>query len=859
MYYTNTKALKIALKITLVTLCFALTITSCSRKKDSFINRNFHAVTAEYNTLFNGFNALEQGRNSLNSSYFDNYWEILPVERMQVTDEIILPGQSKNADFTRAEEKAVKAIQKHGMNIQGKEYNPQIDEAYLLLGQARYFDQRFVPALNAFNKILSSYAASDKINTAKVWREKTNMRLDNNEIAIENLKRLLDQEELEDQQLADATSTLAQAYINLEQLDTAIVHIKTASKATKKNEEKGRFNFIKGQLYNALKYKDSANMAFDQVIDLNRKIPRQYLIAAEVEKAKNFDYENGNKIEFLEHLTKLEKNRENRPFLDKIYHQIAQFHLENKFDSLAIAYYNKSLRTNSQDKILVAKNYQTLGDYYFDDAQYKLAGAYYDSTLTNMVENSKPYRTIKKKNDNLEDVILYEGIADANDSILRLVAMPKSEQLSYFTTYTNGLKEEALAEQERLEIAQRKKGLEQTTNTTNKGFGPPSVSNPRATSSFYFYNPSTVAYGKNEFEQLWGERENKDNWRWSNSGRGNFSAQNSTTSVVENATEDQKYNPQYYIDQLPQTDKEIDSLIKDRNYAYYQLGLIYKEKFKEYQLAKQKFTTLLKSEPEERLVLPSKYNLYKIYEILGETNASEIAKQDIIENHADSRYAFILQNPNQAVADNQDSPENLYKQTYLLLEKQQFEKVISNSDTYLNYFDGDPIQPKFELLKATAKGRLYGYQTYVDGLNQIALDYANTEEGKQAQALVNSLQTLGDSSFKSNDISKSFKVVYQFDTTNKDQITEFKKQLDSAITKISYYDLATSVDVYNTDKTFVVVHGIKSIDGAKGFAQIINEEKQKSKKITKPFFAISQDNYQTVQIHKNLDTYLASQ
>ena len=93
------------------------------------------------------------------------------------------------------------------------------------------------------------------------------MRLENNEIAIENLKRLLEQEDLEDQQLADATSTLAQAYINLEQLDSAIVHIKTASKATKKNEEKGRFNFIKGQLYNALQDKDSANIAFDEVID----------------------------------------------------------------------------------------------------------------------------------------------------------------------------------------------------------------------------------------------------------------------------------------------------------------------------------------------------------------------------------------------------------------------------------------------------------------------------------------------------------------------------------------------------------------------------------------------------------------
>ena len=67
----------------------------------------------------------------------------------------------------------------HGMNIEGKEKNPQIDEAYLLLGKARYFDQRFVPALAAFNNILNKYPTSDKINQVKVWREKTNLRLGN--------------------------------------------------------------------------------------------------------------------------------------------------------------------------------------------------------------------------------------------------------------------------------------------------------------------------------------------------------------------------------------------------------------------------------------------------------------------------------------------------------------------------------------------------------------------------------------------------------------------------------------------------------------------------------------------------------
>ena len=96
--------MKISFKGTLLILLSFFLVASCSRKKDKFINRNFHAVTAEFNTLFNGYNALEAGRNSLNDAYFDNYWEVLPIERMQVFEDIVLPGQSKNESFTRAEE-----------------------------------------------------------------------------------------------------------------------------------------------------------------------------------------------------------------------------------------------------------------------------------------------------------------------------------------------------------------------------------------------------------------------------------------------------------------------------------------------------------------------------------------------------------------------------------------------------------------------------------------------------------------------------------------------------------------------------------------------------------------------------------
>ena len=447
--------MKLVAKTVLITCVLLLGLQSCSRKKDSFVSRNIHALSTKYNILYNGYIALDKGQKTVNDSYVDNYWEILPVERMQVDEEIFLPGQeSKNGDFARAEEKAVKAVQKHGMNIDGKEKNPQIDEAYLLLGKSRYFDQRFIPALEAFNYILYKYPTSDKINQAKIWREKTNIRLENEEIAIENLKRLIEQEELEDQDLADATSMLAQAYINTKYLDSALIQIKIAADKTKKNFEKGRFNFIKGQLYNKLQFKDSANMAFDKVIDLNRKIPRKYLIGAYIEKAKNFDYDAEDKLAFSELLTDLEEDRENRPFLDKIYYQKGEYFKITGIDSSAKVYYNKSLRQGSRDKQLTANTYQILAEYSFEETKYKNAGAYYDSTLLNLKVDSKSYRVIKRKRENLDDVILYEGIANSTDSILRLVNMSKTDRLTYFTNYTDSLRQVALLEKEKKDIAE---------------------------------------------------------------------------------------------------------------------------------------------------------------------------------------------------------------------------------------------------------------------------------------------------------------------------------------------------------------------------------------------------------------------
>src|SRR5690606_28534775 len=187
--------------------------SSCSRKKNTFMSRNYRAVVTEYNILYNGDLALQQGNKNLAQNYNDDFFEILHIERIQLPEEFQLPGQSRNTDFERAEEKAVKAIQKHSIFINGKEYNPQIDEAYMMLGKSRYYESRFIPAIEAFNFILHRYPTSNNVNAAKIWREKTNIRLKNEELAIKNLKELFEKEtKISDEDFADASAMLAQAY-----------------------------------------------------------------------------------------------------------------------------------------------------------------------------------------------------------------------------------------------------------------------------------------------------------------------------------------------------------------------------------------------------------------------------------------------------------------------------------------------------------------------------------------------------------------------------------------------------------------------------------------------------------------------
>ena len=936
---------------------------ACSTKKDSFVNRNYHAVTTEYNVLYNGNLALDAGLAELSTTYQDNFWDVLPVERTQP----VLPEKdvaavdanapssgtlppspggktpgaksdsnskgiggiqkdlstlnksaqslksTKNAaatsgagggansfpnqpaggapqgqtpNFKRAEEKATKAIQKHSMNIGGSERNPQIDEAHMLLGKSRYYENRFLPAMEAFNYILLKYPSSDGIDEAKIWREKTNIRLDNEGVAVRNLKELIEQKKntMDEQTFADANAILAEGYLRMQANDSAITVLKNAAAFTKNNDQKARYHFILGQLYAKQKNSDSSFVEYQRVIDMKRKSPRRYVIQAHAMQAGQFDHTKGDTLAFMEKYRKLLADRENRPYLDIINHQVALFYDKQNDDTRAIVYYNKSLRANSQDRYLTASNHRNIAEIKFKEAKYATAGTYYDSTMVFLDNRSREYRSIKKKRDNLADVIKYEGIAQTNDSILRVVAMDEAGRKAYYEDHIAKLKEKEEIEKKRLEAeAIRQENLASANNTgaiagfanspaLNGGLRQRSAANGAAPTDgsqatynpggaggkFYFYTASTLAFGKQEFKKKWGNRTLTDNWRWSAEQSSKAKSDEDVLAAGDDAATktgkdkpvEPRFTTDFYTSQLPTSQVVIDSLGTERNFAYYQLGSIYKEKFKEYRLAADKLEVLLKNNPEERLVLPSKYNLYKIYQIIDPARA-ELYKDQILTQYPDSRYAEIIKNPTSDAARNL-SPDVAYAALFKKYNEGHLREVYAEIDEYIDNYTGEEIVPKFELLKVKLTGRLTGLDEYAKGLNYVALNYPNSSEGKEADKILKSdLPSLEAAAFGKP--SMSWKIVFKFDSFEDPAIKPLTEKIMKFIKEGLNNNITLSEDVYTLKEDMLVMHGFISKLAAEDAVSVLKDYKKY--KVAETPVIMSTEDYKVVQIKKNFTEF----
>lgn len=837
IYTLNCQLKNITQNISLILIAIAL-LGSCSRKKDKFLNREFHSLTTQYNYLFNGNNLLNQGKEEVDQSVFDNYWELLPIEKTIVKEDKKPPksDETESSLFSQAEEKAVMVIQKHSMNIGGKEKNPEMDEAYFLLGESRYYDQRFIPALEAFNYILFKYPTSELVNKAKIWREKINIKLNYNQLAIDNLNKVKNKGRLSKVDIADLNSVLSQAYLNLKKLDSAKRYLKITSTKTTNLKKKSRYFFILGQLYKKLNKTDSSTVFFDRIINLHRKVPREYYVYSFIEKSKNHD----NKNRAITELVELEKDIENKEYLSIIFHQTANLYLELKQDSIAINYYNKSIKSPGKDYLINVKNYNILADYYFDNNEYLTSAAYYDSTLLSVKNNKKLFRKISKRRASLDDVIYYELSVKNSDSILNLVKMSEAERIVFFNNHIDKLMNKLKEEEEAIENKNENiSSVSKKNELTAKG------------ALFYFYNPTAVAYGKNEFKKIWGDKKLIENWR---NGQNIVTSNSLKINEKENLKEETIFDLEGYLNAVPNSPVVIDSIYNQLNYSYFQLASIYSSKFLEHELSNKRIQKIDFNRSNEKLVLPAKYLNYKNCIILGLLSDAESIKIEITQSYPTSKYAEILNNPDSYSGSDLDNITQIYADLFKDFQNQQYLGLISDLDKLISTYETHPLVPKMQLLKASAVARIQGFENYKKLLEFIVVNYSNSIEGKEAKILLNEvIPLIENTEFEEFSKSENFKIIYSFPKEKNKEIELFKKKLILAVNDLKNIELSSSIDVYDNSTTFVVLHGLKSFDGAKGLNIIL----EKNKNVTNDSsFVISSENYQTVQIHKNLRVYL---
>jgi tetratricopeptide (TPR) repeat protein len=792
----------------------------CSTQKNKTLNKSYHSVVSTYNVLFNGNEYLNKGLENFNSSYKENYWDILPIEPIESTDKIITVDGLENQDFLKAEEKAAKAIQKHSMLINEIQYNSKISEAYFLLGKARYFDQRYLPAIDAFNQIYKLNKEDDFWAKGIIWKSKSHIRLNQESVAVDLINELLE-EELDSEIVSNANGVLAMAFLNSEENDKAVKPLKNAIKTTKQKSRQARYLYVLGQLYESKKFVDSAKINFTKIVNFKRRVPRDLYVNAKTKKlqfSKNIDL----KKEFL----KMIENEENKPYLDKIYYSYSQALLNSDSLQLAKKYLKSSVRENSTDKDLKSKVYINLFELNFNASEYLLAGKYLDSALNVIDKKSREFWTLDRQKKGIEKVVNIEANLLLWDSLLKISNYDK-EKLN--KVLNDVLDSRTL------------------TNTGTRELQPPTTKNSSQTfikTNFYFYNPQIVSLGKQSFITLWGNRNRDTYWRSIQSTSAKSEGKNIKNPKMEILEKSVDYTEIYK--EIPFTKFEKDSIHKLIELSKLELAESYIVKYGNHKLGQSIIKNFFESNSRSNLLTNAKYLLYKSYKIQNDRKYVDI-KEDILMNDSLSRFAKILSKDPKFILDQKTSIV-LLDSLKILFQNQKFEEVINSAKESIGFVENEDILIDLEILLANSLGRLEGVNKYNEVLKEISKKYPTSAKSKQLIKISNKINRKWK---EPNKLTKSddFKIVFVLSKMDfsDNQIKESLRLIEKTIDvkkRVSY-------DVYDYDRALIVIHDYTNRDDAENDIFKLKQELE-GFQLKNNFVSLS-SQYKNMLIYKTLE------
>ena len=771
-----------------LSLIICLIIASCSTQNNRFLNRQFHSINTKYNVLFNGKEALSVGEQIISATIEEDFFKIIKTDPILLSGEdfdkkTIVPG------FNRAEEKAVKAIQKHSMNIEGAQRNEYIDEAYLLLGKARYYDRRFFPAIEAFNFLLDNNIDESVYIEGRIWREKTNIRLQNNQIAINNLRPLARKLINKNPLYGMANATLAQAFINLKEMDSASYYMVQAANHEKNQSRKVRYAYIAAQIFEIKESKELALGYYNSIVKLNWQAPRKFWINAKINSLRLLHEKN--QSPFVSPIIDLLKIYENKMFSHTLNRALGIHYLAKEKDSLVKIYLTRSLKSIGIDAPTRKINYRDLADLSFNNKKYLLTGKYLDSLLQILPGENIIKKKTQRERDNLSDVIFFENQFQATDSLIVLLSLSNLEQRKFFQKFLLNKRKKEVKELESSIIDRKNNSFLKRSSRT----------------SFYFYNPSLVLRGQQIYASTWGKRPNIDNWR--NKTQVQFksiSVQKSKGSAGPVISRIEIESVDFYMNQIPKDSDIMESLVEKNHQAALKLGLIYKEKYKDKRLSIKNLNYLIDRQASSVFLVPALYHLYKIH-IEDSNDLSKNYKNQLINKFPESIYSKVLLDPDNYILGELRTPKSMYLKILNKYLEGDFVQSLSMIESTKILLTATKWEPKLMLLEAQIMGRFNGKVFWKNQLIEIIKNYPSSKSAEKAKRDIDNINI----SFKNKTKTLAqFKWVFPYKRDSNFNPSQLVDSLHVNIKLLRSKELKLTNDIYNNDYQFIVIHGFKS-------------------------------------------------
>lgn len=786
------------MKKNIIFLLAAIIVVSCSTKvkKPEARSKFLKGFSTYYNTLFNAKDALNSEFTDRDKGHKDNFYApyipILTYEDQPVGSDL---GQSsafaensmKMAEVNRqsqsnsksapttppnpsngvpgmpqdpnnpqgnkgattleiAEAKALKAIGKYSVIKKGEEQNKTIFDAYIILAQSRIYQGKSRQALDALNYVFTHMKDDKRLPLARVYEGLAYAQLKDYHKSDQVFTKLKG-EEISKNHEKILSIYYSESLLDAGRKEEAVKELDRAFELNGDRKLKSRIAFLRGQVLSELGRNEPARESFAAAYKYANDF--EFEVKSQIEIAKTFNGK-GNYDGARKYLEDISKKGTYASRKNEFYYALGLMASKAGKPDEGQEYFRKSLVEKVSDPQVRGLTYYEIGRRYLDKNDYIGAGAYYDSALATMTyEPSKIL--LKDQSENIKKISKNYYLIRKNDSILAISRMSEPQKTAFFAKHIEKLKaKEEKEELERLR-ADRNKGFDTGDYNSNSLFANGATSFEdfgTATKGFYYGNTGTVSKGTSTFKQVWGDRALVDNWRYSKKMASIEDMKNEALGV-STAPNPRRFEPAFYIEQIPNDAGNLSQLKKDRDTASLGLGIMYQNYFTNTPLATKTLYDLVDVKPEEKVMLQA---LYEIFAMNYEKNsqAAAKAKQILLTDYPYSSYAEFARNPkNNTFVKSSPEMENDYKTAYALFESEKFTESQSLLDQAILKNPKDALVPKLYLLNAFNSGKSSGKEVMILQLEQIVLNYGKTPEGEKAKEMLNYLKT--DISFQSTD------------------------------------------------------------------------------------------------------------